>query len=132
MIGPHQGKELELMLAGKKHLAVFFDAIPEDGIISEEIIPELAFAPYVEKGQIIRISKECIYPGQINVRKVCFTTQGNEWRAHALLWLMEESIAGRRPFDDAHEFFVGRLLDYSEEDIQHFIQNLRERKNKAA
>ncbi len=45
MIGPHEGEELELMLAGKKHLAIFHDAIPEDGYISEDIIPEQALAP---------------------------------------------------------------------------------------
>jgi hypothetical protein len=40
MIGPHEGQELELMLAGKKRLAAFGDIIPENGIINEQIIPE--------------------------------------------------------------------------------------------
>lgn len=29
MIGPHQGKELELMLSGKKHLALFYDVFTD-------------------------------------------------------------------------------------------------------
>ena len=124
MIGPHQGKELELMLAGEKHMAIFCDAIGKDGNISEEIIPEQAFAPHVESGKILRFCSEEYDPShKIIVRKVYFTTKGNEWRVQALAWMLEECIAKRRPFDDAYEYFVGRLLGYSEEDIQHYIEH---------
>lgn len=40
MIGPHEEQELELMLEGKKPLAVFCDYIPDNKKISEKIIPE--------------------------------------------------------------------------------------------
>jgi len=126
MIGPHQGKELELMLAGKKHLAAFTDAVPESGIISEEIIPEKAFAPYVASGKFLRFCYEYyLSPKNIKIRNVFFTTLGNEWRASAYFWLHQEALAKRRPFDDAHEYFIGRLLDYDEADIQDFIKNVR-------
>jgi hypothetical protein len=131
MIGPHQGKELELMLAGEKHLAAFTDAVPEDGIISEKIIPEKAFAPYVTAGKIIRICKEYNSPPH-KIRSVFFTTPGNEWRAYAYFWLCQEASSKRRPFDDAHEFMIGRLLDYSEEDIQDFVKNLHLKKEPPA
>ena len=129
MIGPHQGKELELMLAGKKHLAVFGDSVPADDIILEEIIPEKAFAPYVSRGEIIRISEEYLHPkDKIRIRQVCFASPGNEWRAQAYLWIHKESREGRLPYDDTHEYFVGRLLGYDEADIQHFTENMRKRK----
>jgi hypothetical protein len=70
MIGPHQGKELELMLAGKKHLAVFCEAVVEGVEISEEIIPENAFSPYVTNGQIERFSQDFFLLNCLS-RKIC-------------------------------------------------------------
>lgn len=125
MIGPHQGKELELMLAGKKHLAAFSDVIPENGIISEEIIPENAFAPYVASGQIFRFCEEYISSDNSKIRNVFFTTASNEWRAKAYFWLLQEALAKRRPFDDAYEYAIGRLLGYAEDDILDFIEHQR-------
>jgi hypothetical protein len=112
MIGPHQGRELELMLEGKKRLAVFCEAVIEGKEIPEEIIPEKAFAPYIATGLIKRFSQDFIsskipFPG----RYVCFTPNGHEWRAQAFLWLKQESISGHIPFDETYERFVGRLLD---------------------
>ena len=84
MIGPHQGKELELMLAVEKHLAVFCDAIGKDGTVPEEIIPEQAFAPDVESGEILRFCSEEYEPShKVTIRRVFFATPGNEWRAQA-------------------------------------------------
>jgi hypothetical protein len=125
MIGPHQGRELELMLAGKKNLAIFGDALVDGVEISEEIIPEKAFAPYVKNGTIKRFS-EIVIPKKepvVPILYVLFTLPGQEWRVQALLWLKKECIAGRRPFDEAYEYFVGRLLDYEEADIKDFIKN---------
>lgn len=112
------------MLAGKKRFAMFHDALIDGQEISEEIIPEKAFSPYVKKGEIIRfsdvlISRKSPIPGMY----VCFTLPGHEWRAHAFFAMSKECLSGQRPFDDAFEFFVGRLLDYSEEDIVHFIEH---------
>lgn len=124
MIGPHEGRELELMLAGQKHLAVFFEAIIPGQEISEQVIPEKTFAPFVANGKIIRTShiftnSKSLHP----IQYVCYTLPGNEWRAEAFFWIHEECAAGRRPFDDTYEYFVGRLLDYSEEDIFSFIEH---------
>ena len=125
MIGPHQGKELELMLKRQKYLAIFCDALTDDGI-SETIIPEQAFLPYIKQGAIIRFSRDYKSNEHV-VRYVCFTLPGHEWRADAFFWIHEECVAKRRPFDEAYEFFIGRLLDYEESDIQHFIQRRKEK-----
>src|SRR5690606_18921028 len=106
---------------GEKHFALFHDAIPDDGVILEEIIPEHAFAPYVENGTIMRFSKD-YYDGAHTIRYVCFTTPGNEWRAQAFYHFHEEAMSGRRPFDEAYEYFVGRLLGYSEDDIADYLR----------
>lgn len=112
------------MLAGKKRFAMFHDALIDGQEISEEIIPEKAFSPYVKKGEIIRFSDVLISrKSPISGMYVCFTLPGHEWRAHAFFAMSKECLSGQRPFDDAFEFFVGRLLDYSEEDIVHFIEH---------
>lgn len=123
MIGPHEGKELQLMLSGQKSLAVFHDAIPASGNIPEEVIPETAFAPYVQSKKInrhvadIRSAKDSSI-----IRYVCFTLPGEDWRAQFFLWLAEGRISGRIPADDACDIIAGRLLNYSESEIQHFLQ----------
>ena len=130
MIGPHQGRELELMLAGEKQLAIFYDAIVEDQDISEEIIPERAFAPYVAAGRLRRFTEIVTSPkSAIPVKYVLFTNVGEEWRASAFFWMQRECLEGRRPFDNAYEYFVGRLLGYSEADIAHFIDHWHRQKN---
>src|SRR5690606_30318844 len=87
MIGPHQGRELELMLAGQKHLALFYDTLTEPFENNEEIIPEAAFASYVASGAIRRFQKDIPHPKRNTLaRYVCFTTPGNEWRAHAFFY----------------------------------------------
>ena len=123
MIGPHEGRELELMLAGKKKIAMFHDVLISGEDIPEEIIPERAFAPYVKNGSIVRIQKDLKYKGQPEtIRYVFFVTPGEEWRVYTHLWITEETLVARhRKQDTADESIIGRLLDYSEEDIAHFI-----------
>ena len=122
MIGPHEGKELVMMLAGEKSLAMFHDAVPESGNISEAIIPEKTFAPYVATGQIKRFAKDI--PSKKSgkaIRYVCFSITGQEWRAEFLLWLKEEVLSARIDHAPAHDEIIGRLLGYSDEDIQEFL-----------
>ncbi|HNQ91996.1 MAG TPA: hypothetical protein PKI93_03585 [Alphaproteobacteria bacterium] len=77
MIGPHEGKELELMLASKKHLAIFHDIAPKNGTIAEKIIPDRAFAPHVQAGQIIRRQKEFIHPRTGVIGKLLGYSEGD-------------------------------------------------------
>lgn len=123
MIGPHEGKELELMLAGKKPLAAFGDIIPEDGIIAEEIIPEKAFASYVEEGRFIRISEDVSDPLEsYTMRYVCFTQPDQEWRAHTFINLRKAMRLREIPNDNHMDVMIGRILGYNEEDIEEFIE----------
>lgn len=129
MIGPHEGKELELMLAGEKHLAIFHDAIEEGYTPSEAVIPERAFSEYVQQGLIIRHAKIVDTPKEMKIQYVCFTPPSESWRAHAFFWLHSQCLSGHYKFDEFYEYFVGRLLGYTDEDIAHFIQHQKKFKN---
>lgn len=110
------------MLKGEKHFALFHDALPLHGNIPEEIIPEQTFARYVSNGRMKRFCRE-YSDGTHIIRYVCFTLPGHEWRAQAFFYFHEQARAGKRPYDDAYDYFVGRLLDYSEADIRHYLAN---------
>jgi len=130
MIGPHEGRELELMLAGKKPLAMFHDLLLADHEIPEEIIPEEKFKPYVDTGKIIRYVED-VPTGKANdiIRYVLFSLPDETWRIQAYLWMTKEIFSGRRPADEASEIFTGRLLGYSEEDISDFLHKKAKRKS---
>ena len=90
MIGPHEKRELELMLKGEKPMAAFSDIIPTNGKISEDIIPENKFAPYVATGKIQRHCKE-FESGQNMIRTVCFTLPSELWRAQSYCFLRKKN-----------------------------------------
>jgi len=120
-IGPHEGRELELMLKGEKHCAIFHDAVPATGTIAEEIIPERAFAPFVANGTIFRMVQD--FPDATSgqtVRVVCFTMPSHEWRAHFLIWQKARLFNGNKT-DDADDMLEGRILGYSNTEIAAYI-----------
>jgi hypothetical protein len=123
MIGPHEGRELELMLKGRKPMAFFHDVLTEYGI-SEEIIPEKKFLPYLSAGKLIRLSADIgdIKSGKL-IRCVCFAMPGEEWRARFLLWFKTEFFSRRMQYHPSHDVMIGKLLGYSDEDIQDFISS---------
>lgn len=125
MIGPHQGKELELMLSGTKHLALFSDEVIAGNTISEEIIPDQAFMPYLNR-LFVRMEKDIYFlKTKTMIRYVCFTTQGEEWRAKTIFWIKEEMAKTEKKFDPVFETMIGRLLGYTEEDIKDYIENFK-------
>ena len=110
------------MLAGQKHLAVFYDVIIPGKETPESIIPDQAFSSHVKTGTLLRFSQD-FSAGEKTIRYVCFTTPQQAWRADAFFWAKQETLSGSRPFDDAYEYFIGRLLGYNESDITNFIEN---------
>ena len=122
-IGPHEGRELELMLSGQKHLAAFGDIIPDKGDIPENIIPEKAFAPYVQSGQILRLENTVKRKSDFQkMRHVCFVLPEYEWKAHTYLWLRAQIHSGEITYETSHDIIFGKLLSYSQNDISEFIR----------
>ena len=117
-VAPHEGRELELMLAGEKPLAMFGDAVD-----STTEVPEAEFAPYVADGTIVRW--EAVYrplewglPG----RFVYFARADEKWRIDALHRINVRLFVEGNSADPETEREVGRLLGYAETDIEKYLE----------
>lgn len=116
-LGPHIGKELELMLAGEKKLSVFGSFIDESGGIDLRAVPEQDFAPHVAEGRLIRIEKKMEHEGRPYIG-VCYTLPGEEWRGHFYMWYKDALYSGNHTYHQNDEYILANLLGYSEQDVR--------------
>lgn len=120
-IGPHDGRELALMLAGKKPLAMFSDVVG-----STYPWPDAAFAPHVAAGALVmREFLSTTRNGGQRLRHLYYALPQEEWRiarAHALCLKSYDAYC-REAEEDCIE--LGRLLGYSEREIQCFVERSR-------
>ncbi|TIT00826.1 hemin receptor [Mesorhizobium sp.] len=116
-IGPHNGRELEMMLRGEKPMALF---AAEPGMDAEDI-GDARFKPYVAEGYILKFSH--FDPAtSIEERRYCLPTE--EWRCKLSLLISRMCRSG-----EAFDVFTsndlarleGALLGYPKEDIEVFI-----------
>jgi len=116
-VGPHEDRELELMLAGTKPLAMFGDAVG-----SGYEFPEADFAPYVADGTFVR--REMIYRPRrqsVPVRYVYFARAGEAWRIDAMHKIHKGIFERGDGSSIETERRIGRLLGYAEPDIEVWI-----------
>lgn len=106
-IGPHENKELELMLAGQKP-AAFVGSIT-------------AFKPYIKDKKISLVGKGLGFAGA-SVYYV--TLPGEEWRGRQLINVVSKlkKLPFGSPETKPYHAKMGLLLGYSKEDIKHFLQ----------
>jgi hypothetical protein len=116
----HTGRELELMLARKKPLSMFYGEIGE--LPNEEVIPEARFAPFVERGQFVRgeTTLELAYhphwKRNVQVKYVFFAVSDEAWRIPAITLVLKSSLKIFRP-DETSERLTSALLGYSDAEI---------------
>lgn len=119
-IGPHEGKELDLMLAGEKPLAMFSDIVG-----SGYRWPDAAFEPYVLSGTLIKQEFFENTPDEKYVARYLYYALPSEtWRikeAHNLNLQALNDIGG-----DSISIckYIGYLLGYKKEDIEVFLDHL--------
>jgi hypothetical protein len=112
-IGPHEEKELELMLANKKIIAWFQDWVPFED-----------FEPYVQSGKIIMAQRqEHDWPFPYTYYALAEHPDIID-RFHATLVRARQSYG--EEFVEA-EREIGRLLGYSEADIEVWVKRIYER-----
>ena len=127
----HTGFELALMLDGRKPLAKFSDAYPNEWF--EERMNK--FTPFVESGRLIRrVVKRPFDRPRGNsdgnrvdgISEVFFALPGEEWRVDAYLLLWQ--VAAKTKWNYSLERFEGLLLGYEDWQIDWWIEQLRKRR----
>ncbi len=127
LIGPHESKELSLMIKGKKQIAYF-----------AEMAPQEKFAPYVANGSICRFewkdktkyySKKTLssVPSiDLLPTTIIYYLKGKEHIKDELLIQLTKSFATRGEEQLSCEKNIGRILGYSEEAISAFLELRRQ------
>jgi len=116
-IGPHEFRELELMLAGTKPLAMFYDVVP-----ASIELPEADFEPFVEEGRIVKRVEYITHAKSGYVfRHLYYALPGEEWRIDEIHAYEVRIASGRHRFNPDAERRVGWLLGYDKEDVERFI-----------
>jgi hypothetical protein len=121
LVGPHEGRELELMLSGDKPFSMFVESIPADF----EVFSEQDFDRLVSQGKLIKHVSIEVIPvagGKTGkIRRVLYALPSEEWRIKALLLIQDlygSLSPGWRP---DLERLIGLLLGYSRGDIEKFV-----------
>lgn len=117
----HTNRELELMLAGRKPLAMFYDEV--SFLPHDEIIPESKFAPYVLAGSFVR--GEQTYEREFNVglgrnikiQYVFFALAAHAWRIPALALLLEVRHRTGNWQSEELERMESMLLGYTDSEV---------------
>ena len=116
VLGPHEGKELALMLNHKKNVALFNNDL---GIPAE-------FFPYIKQGIFVVLEQANeIYVSTDDFALINFIVyrKGYEVQAEKLKHLLAE---GATEFIPEIEREIGRILGYNEQDIEFYLVNLEQ------
>ncbi len=108
-VGPHEGREFDLMRAGQKHVALFLDWEPEgmDAMLAD--------------GFLMLVSADTTAAGKIFYNRIVYR-QGYSAQAERLRALIHAPRAG---WDEGHEYEVGTILGYSRTEVEAFLAHVR-------
>jgi hypothetical protein len=108
--GPHEGREIALMRAGAKRLALFVEIWPDDldAFLSEGIFGSLNFASPAKHG--IRVPVRIVH------------VPGHKVEAALPRELYEEATI--TPFEAERERRIGRMLSYGDDDIEAYPKHM--------
>jgi len=125
----HTNRELAMMIAGSKPLAVFSDPHPSQP--DERFTPEQAFEPHVLAGHIVK--REHIVPASENSRSqrrhnlgtrfVLYALPGETWRIEA--YLLMRKTAEQCGWSEGFERMEGSLLGYEDWQNDVYIEHQR-------
>lgn len=117
MLGPHEGKEWALMMAGEKDIAFFSGELGQDYYVMPE-----EFLACVDNRHA-RIG----YLQAPDAYSHVFYRRGCEAKAARFVQVLELSRKHYHDTDD-YDIETGRLLGYSEADIAFYIRHIRQRR----
>jgi hypothetical protein len=118
-IGPHEERELELMLAGVKPLAYFSELTRADFEF-----PDAEFEPHVKTGRIIKrdiLHIQTLLGQNEEIRSLYYALPGEEWRIDKAHANRLRGYQTRKKSDyDSRE--MGELLGYTKHEIDVFLK----------
>ena len=121
-LGPHEGRELELMRLGKKPLSMFLEEIAP----RFKLFPEEEFDDLVTAGKLIK--KVSIKGAQIGngnhvkTRRVLYALANETWRMDAYMMTQDLYDSLRSGWHPDLDRLIGLLLGYRQIDIEQFIR----------
>lgn len=112
-LGPHEGKEVELLLSGGKEVAVFIEGLPETArmLCKKDELCHFKKTITTHSGQSLELDFLYLPDYKVN--------------ACELYDLMKKSISSPG-YDIALEKKIGVILGYSDADINAYIQHLKD------
>ena len=130
LLGPHEGRELELMLKGEKPTAMFYYIVNQEEHIFSDVFT--AFQPHVDLGHFIKREKT-FDDGKYQTRYIFYSLPGYEKNIERLIEIKNYTNDPTRdrsiplPIELVRE--TGELLGYPKEAIDYFVN--RGQKNRA-
>ncbi len=120
----HTNRELALMLKGEKPLSVFHLEAPYENSAYQDV--ERFFEPHVASGQLVHreVTDEGCIQSLDDVRTVLYALPNEAWRIDAYLLLT--NVARRSGWNEGFERMEGRLLGYTEEQNDLFMEFMRQ------
>jgi hypothetical protein len=125
-VGPHEGRELELMLAAKKHLSMFSFEVG----IEREIFPERQFDLHVAEGLFVkdvRVEKFILEGIENSMQSILYATVSEAWRISAMRMIQDIYYSMGPGWRPDLERVIGSLLGYDRNDVELFVERLASR-----
>jgi len=113
-LGPHEGRELELLLSGEKPIAYFYEILP------------IEFLKYLEQGTLFMLSKDIQTSLPFSIMLIYKDSSLADLNE---LMICIETLFTETDFEKCIELErrVGQLLGYSAQDIEFYIQHISNR-----
>lgn len=116
-IGPHEGKEFELMMSGQKPVALI--SAPEK---MPDFLEQVKLGNFIMTASAYELRKQ---PGVIATDRIYFFARPeSRLRMEELAAIFNKNAQSGSFTDDDHRR-IGQLLGYSEDDIEVFFTNLK-------
>lgn len=119
----HTNRELPMMLAGTKPLAVFAHE-RVDGFEKSDALANQDFAPHVADGTLSEHVRTFQIPlrsgAKLDIDYWFYTLRGEEWRIEAYSLLLE-LLHHRGPWCSQLEWLQGKLLGYTDQENLHHL-----------
>jgi len=121
----HEGRELELMIAGKKPLAMFYERAGRNSDVA--LIPEADFDPYVKAGRFCKDEFEiegAVDPRTdrpVKTRYVLYALKEEQWRIPAMIMVKQTMRRTKNRPDEGIDRMIGSLLGYTCEQNDEYI-----------